>query len=128
MVSLAWPEVNGQALSVLVVDDDTGLRMLSRIVLQIDGFDVREAASLSEAEAALAERRPDVVLLDVHLGMEESRQLFARLREDGIPVAAVTGTADIGDVRDWADETLSKPYDPAELVAVARRLARLDGA
>lgn len=126
IVSLGCPAMSGQAASVLVVDDDSGLRTLSRVVLQLEGFDVREAASLQEAEAALAERRPDVVLLDVHLGMEKSESLFARLRADGIPVAAVTGTADLRDVRGWADETLAKPYDPADLVAMARRLARVD--
>src|SRR3954469_19355761 len=104
--------------SVLVVDDDSGLRTLTRIVLQLEGFDVREAASLADAEAALADRRPDVGLLDVHLGLEHSKPLFARLREEGTPVAAVTGTADLGDVRGWADETLAKPFEPANLVAV----------
>jgi two-component system nitrogen regulation response regulator NtrX len=120
--------VNRTTPSVLVVDDDSGLRTLSRIVLQLEGFDVREAANLTEAEAELAEQRPDVVLLDVHLGHEESQGLFTRLRADGIPVAAVTGTADLGDVREWADEILAKPYDPSELVAMAKRLARVDEA
>jgi two-component system OmpR family response regulator len=118
--------VDASVASVLVIDDDAGLRTLSRIVLQLDGFDVREASSLEEAAAALAERRPDVVLLDVHLGIEHSEELFAQLRAEGIPVAAVTGTADIGDVEAWADETLGKPYDPSDLVAMARRLARVD--
>lgn len=111
-----------------MVDDDSGLRTLSRIVLQLEGFDVREAGSLAQAEAALAERRPDVVLLDVHLGHEESEPLFARLRADGIPVAAVTGTADLVDVKEWADETLAKPFDPAQLIAMAKRLARVEDA
>lgn len=119
--------MSGQSYSVLVVDDDYGLRTLSRIVLELEGFEVREAASVQEAEAALAERRPDVVLLDVHLGMEESEDLFARLRAEGIPAAAVTGSGDLSAVRDWADATLSKPYDPAALVALAKRLARVDG-
>lgn len=116
------------AASVLVVDDDSGLRTLSRIVLQLEGFDVQEAASLREAEAALAERRFDVVLLDVHLAHERTEELFARLRADGVPVAAVTGTADLQDVREWADATLTKPFDPTELVAMTKRLARVDGA
>lgn len=120
--------MSGTAISVLVVDDDTGLRTLSRIVLQLEGFDVREAASLSEIDAALAEKRPDVVLLDVHLGSEKTEEVFARLRAEGIPVAAVTGTADLGDVRDWADETLAKPFEPSELVAMTKRLARVGGA
>jgi DNA-binding response OmpR family regulator len=120
--------VNRTTPSVLVVDDDSGLRTLSRIVLELEGFDVREASTLEQAEAALAERRPDVVLLDVHLGHEESEALFSRLRADGIPVAAVTGTADLGDVREWGDATLAKPYDPTELVAIAKRLARVENA
>ena len=119
--------MNRTTPSVLVVDDDAGLRTLSRIVLQLEGFDVREAATIAQAEAALAERRPDVVLLDVHLGVEQSEALFARLRADGIPVAAVTGTAELGDVKEWADETLAKPFEPAELIAMARRLARVEG-
>ena len=118
--------MNRTTPSVLVVDDDSGLRTLSRIVLQLEGFDVREAGSLAEAEAALAERRPDVVLLDVHLGNEHSEPLFGRLRAEGIPVAAVTGTADLGDVKEWADETLAKPFDPSQLIAMAKRLARVD--
>jgi DNA-binding response OmpR family regulator len=115
----------GQHL-VLVVDDDSGLRTLSRVVLELEGFAVREAATLAEAEQALSERRPDVVLLDVHLGHEQSKPLFGRLRAEGIPVAAVTGTAELGDVRDWGDATLAKPYNPDDLVAVAKRLAKVE--
>ncbi len=110
---------------VLVVDDDPALRMLSRIVLELEGFEVREAASVADAETAIAERRPDVVLLDVHLGLESSDGLFARLRTAGIPVAAVTGTAEISEYAAQADATLTKPFDPMELVEIARRLATL---
>jgi DNA-binding response OmpR family regulator len=114
------------AASVLVVDDDPALRMLSRIVLELEGFDVREAWSVASAEAAIAERRPDVVLLDVHLGPEASDALFARLRAAAIPVAAVTGTAEISDYVAHADATLTKPFDPAALVEIAKRLAKVE--
>jgi two-component system OmpR family response regulator len=119
--------VDGNPVSVLVVDDDNGLRTLSRIVLELEGFAVREAANLREIDEALAEQRFDVVLLDVHLAHERTEEVFKRLRAEGIPVGAVTGTADLEDVRDWADETLVKPFDPTQLVAMARRLARVDG-
>jgi DNA-binding response OmpR family regulator len=120
--------MSGAQPLALVVDDDAGLRTLSRIVLELEGFSVREAGSVADAETALAETRPAVVLLDVHLGHEQSGALFARLRAEGIPVAAVTGTADLGDVRDWADATLAKPFDPAELIAIAKRLAKVEEA
>lgn len=108
--------------SVLVVDDDAGLRTLSRIVLELEGFHVREAASLAEAEAAIAAQRPDVVLLDVHLGPHHSADLFRRLREEGIPVAAVSGTSEPAEYATIADASLGKPYQPSALVALVRQL------
>jgi len=118
--------MGGPADYVIVVDDDAGLRTLSRIVLELEGFRVREAATLAEAEAALAEERPAVVLLDVHLGHEASDELFARLQADGIPVAAVTGTAEVADYAQRANATLTKPYDPTVLVELVKRLARVE--
>jgi two-component system OmpR family response regulator len=115
--------MNDEPASVLVVDDDSGLRTLSRVLLEMEGFRVREAASIAEAEAAVADERPDVVLLDVHLGLEESTPLFRSLREAGIAVAAVTGTADPSEYEALADETLPKPFQPSALVAVVHRLA-----
>ena len=66
------------------------------------------------------------MLLDVHLGGEETHDLLARLRADGIPVALVTGSVDIEDYRDRADAILAKPFDPQTLVEIARRLARVE--
>jgi DNA-binding response OmpR family regulator len=109
----------------LVVDDDAALRLLCRVNLELEGFAVREAASVAEAEAALAAERPDVVLLDVHLGGEQTLDLLARIRADGIPVALVTGSVDINDYRDSADAMLPKPFVPQMLVETARRLARV---
>jgi two-component system response regulator PrrA len=117
--------MHGTAATVLVVDDDRALRTLSRIVLELAGFAVREAVSLREAEAALDEAAPDVVLLDVHLGHEASDTLFGRLRADGIPVAAVTGSADVGEYERLADAILTKPFEPAALVELVKRLAKV---
>jgi DNA-binding response OmpR family regulator len=109
----------------LVVDDDAALGLLCRVNLELEGFAVREAATVAEAEAALAAERPDVVLLDVHLGGEQTHDLLARIRADGIPVALVTGSVDMNDYRDSADAMLAKPFVPQMLVETARRLARV---
>jgi DNA-binding response OmpR family regulator len=110
----------------LVVDDDAALRMLCRVNLELEGFAVREAATVAEAEAALAAERPDVVLLDVHLGGgEQTHDLLAQIRAAGIPVALVTGSVDMQDYRDSADAVLGKPFVPQMLVETARRLARV---
>ena len=113
------------AATVLVVDDDVSLRLLCRVNLELDGFAVREASTLEEAEAAVAEERPDVVLLDVHLQKDDSRGLLERLRAAGIPVAIVTGSADPDEYRDLSDALIAKPFEPRTLVETARRLARV---
>jgi DNA-binding response OmpR family regulator len=110
--------------SILVVDDDQSLRLLCRVNLELEGFDVREAASADEARAAVNDARPDAVLLDVHLRPGGgSLELLDELRRDGLLVALVTGSADIDDLRGRADEVLAKPFLPDDLVATARRLA-----
>lgn len=110
-----------------MVDDDAALRLLVRVNLELDGFSVREAATLDEAEKALQEGRPDVVLLDVHLRGHDSAPLRERLRAQGIPVALVTGSSDVDELRGQADAVLTKPFQPVTLVELARRLARVGG-
>lgn len=108
--------------TALVVDDDPSLRALCRINLELDGFVVREAGTLVAAVEAIEAERPQVVLLDVHLGSEESSPLLERLRAEGIPVAIVTGSADPDEWREHADAVLTKPFTPQALVETARHL------
>jgi two-component system KDP operon response regulator KdpE len=119
--------MEASAPRALVVDDDAALRLLARVNLELEGFVVDEAASAAEAEAAVMKARPDVVLLDVHLGGERSDGLLARLRGDGIPVALVTGSADVDELQSRADAVLTKPFAPDSLVEIARGLARVGG-
>jgi DNA-binding response OmpR family regulator len=110
----------------LVVDDDPALRMLIRVNLELEGFAVEEASTVDEAAEAARAARPDVVLLDVHLGGHDTVELLERLRAAAIPVAIVTGSVDVDDYRTAADAVLSKPFTPQDLVAIAKRLARVE--
>lgn len=116
----------GRLPRALIVEDDAALRLLARVNLELEGFEVTEAATLSAAEELLMEPPPDVVLLDMHIGGGQSYALLARLRADGVPVGVVTGSADLDSIRPMADEVLGKPFAPDELVGMARRLARVD--
>jgi DNA-binding response OmpR family regulator len=109
----------------LVVDDDAALRLMMRVNLDIGGFDVSEAATYAEATAAIETGGFAVVLLDVHLDGRTTNDLLDRLRGEGVPVALVTGSADIGPYQGRADAILTKPFDPQTLVEVARALARV---
>lgn len=106
---------------MLLVEDDASVRLLCRVNLELEDIRVREAASIEEARAAVEADRPAVVFLDVHLNGESSEVLLAELREAGIPVVVVTGSADIAHYRDLADGVLSKPFEPGALIDTARK-------
>jgi DNA-binding response OmpR family regulator len=111
--------------TVLVVDDEPSLRLLCRVNLELDGFRVLEAGTLTAARSLLLAESIDVVLLDVHIGSEDGRDLLDELREEGssVRVVMLTGSADIRSPRfDAADVVLPKPFEPLELIASVREL------
>ena len=110
---------------VLVVDDEPAIRLLCRVNLELGGYIVREAGSLAEARAEVAEG-VDVVLLDMHIGNERGDTLLDELAEQSIPVGVVTGSTDleaIGATR--ASAVLGKPFTIEELESTVARLAAL---
>jgi len=111
--------------AVLVVEDEPSLRLLCRVNLELEGFDVLEAATLGEARAAVAARLPNVVLLDLRIGRENGAEFAGELRAriPPVPVALVTGSAGRANVEGLADAYLRKPYSIDDLVATVRDLA-----
>lgn len=110
---------------MLVVEDEPSLRLLCRVNLELEGFDVLEAATLGEARAAVAARLPNVVLLDLRIGRENGAEFAGELRAriPPVPVALVTGSAGRANVEGLADAYLRKPYSIDDLVATVRDLA-----
>jgi DNA-binding response OmpR family regulator len=116
--------------TVLVVEDEPSLRLLCRLNLELEGFSVLEAATLSEARSRLESSSVDVVLLDLHLGRELGQTLVAELaaRTPRVPVALVTGTAELPSAEEsGADAVLPKPFQIDRLVATVRSLAAMGG-
>jgi DNA-binding response OmpR family regulator len=113
---------------ILVVDDEPSIRLLCRVNLELDGYEVVEAESLEAARATLAEQEVDVVLLDVHLRGERSDALIleCHARRPPVPVVVVTGSADVTQERlTEADAILPKPFELGELLGTVRILARV---
>ncbi len=117
---------------VLVVDDSAVVRDLIAVNLELEGFEVHTAADGLEGLEQVAAWQPDVVTLDVVMPRLDGFGALERLRADpstaDLPVVLVTGRGQGAD-RDrgealGADGYLSKPFEPAELVAVVGRLAR----
>ena len=116
---------------VLVVDDDASIRMLCRLNLELDGWSVREAATLAQAREQLVPEGVDVVLLDMHVGSENGVEFLRELRRErpGLKVAMLTGSDDLQDID--ADAVISKPFKIDELrttvAGLAPRAARTAG-
>ncbi len=112
---------------LLVVDDDARLRELLRRYLSENGFRVTTAADTAEARANLASFAFDLVVLDVMLPGESGLDLTRALRcEDRVPVLLLTAMAEpedrVNGLEQGADDYLSKPFEPRELVLRIRNL------
>ena len=116
------------AARILVVDDEPSIRLLCRVNLELEGYEVLEASSLATARSALDEGAVDVVILDVHLRSERSDALVAEChaRQPPIPVVLVTGSVEITDPGlAEADAILPKPFELEVLLSTVRELARV---
>jgi DNA-binding response OmpR family regulator len=117
-------------VSVLLVDDDTELATMVCELLQREGMDVERADTGSAGLAALTRAAPDVLLLDVLLPDANGLDLCRRLRAEGVsvPILMLTARGDPIDrvlgLEIGADDYLGKPFEPRELVARVRALAR----
>jgi len=115
--------------TVLVVEDESQIAQIVRDYLQHAGFAVIAAADGREALARVRERRPDLVLLDLGLpgidGMEVARQL----RQSGdTPIIMLTARVEETDrlrgLDAGADDYITKPFSPREVVARVRAVLR----
>jgi len=114
-----------EAPRVLVVDDDPSIRQICREVLELGGYQVRDAGS---ARAALAEARrfrPDMIVMDVLMpGIDGYRAAEMIRAEAGIGMAPIMFLSARGDTADkirafrsGAEDYMVKPFDAAELLA-----------
>lgn len=115
---------------ILLVDDDDHIRELCRLYLETEGFQVTEAADGAQALAEVAHARPDLVILDVMLPKRDGWQVLTSIRQDSIWLPVLMLTA-VGDEEDrvlgldlGADDYLTKPFSPKEMVARVKAVLR----
>jgi DNA-binding response OmpR family regulator len=117
---------------VLVVEDDRDIAELVERYLQKAGFSTEVLSSGRDALKALAERPPDLLILDLMLpqvdGLEICRVARGNSRTAAIPIIMLTARADeserIVGLEIGADDYIAKPFSPNELVARVRALLR----
>ncbi len=114
---------------VLALDDDPSIRELVADYLSQNELRVTTVASGKELDAVLARETIDLIVLDLRLPGEDGMQIARRLRESSsIPILMLTGLADEADrvmgLELGADDYLTKPFSPRELLARIRALIR----
>lgn len=124
--------VNDAKPQVLVVDDDAALRDLLVRYLSEHGFAVTAVADGQTMERALAQREPDLVILDLMLPGEDGLSLAKRLRSRGsLPIVMLSACGEDVDrivgLEVGADDYLAKPFNPRELLARIRAVLRRAG-
>jgi two-component system, cell cycle response regulator DivK len=118
------------AKRVLVVEDNAVNRRLVQFLLKSRGYEVWEATNAPEAFAMLAERQPDVILMDIQLpvmdGLTATRKLKADPATRDIPVVAVTSYAMKGDeavaLEAGCSAYVTKPIDKTLFLETVARM------
>lgn len=114
---------------ILVVDDEPIVREVLTRYLEKDGFEVDAAADGEAAIDLFASRRPDLILLDLMLPKVDGFEVFSYIRSGStVPVIMITArdkeTDRIAGLDMGADDYVSKPFSPGEVVARVRAVLR----
>ncbi len=123
---------DGERQSVLVVEDEEDIRELVRFNLEREGFSVVAAEDGERALSALRKKRPALVILDLMLPGMSGLDVCRRIRSDTavatLPIVILTAKAGEADrivgLELGADDYITKPFSPRELVARVRAVMR----
>ena len=112
---------------ILVIDDDERLRILLRRFLEESGFRVTDAGSAQEARSILKGMAFDILVVDVMMPGETGIEFLAELRKDNpVPALFLTARSEtesrIEGLEAGADDYMSKPFEPRELVLRIQRI------
>ena len=113
---------------LLLVEDDATLIRMVRDFLTSDGFQVCAVTGQTAAQAAMDRERPDLALVDISLAEGNGCGVFSDAKSRGIPVIFLTASSDefsvVTGLDMGADDYISKPFRPRELVSRIRNVLR----
>jgi two-component system phosphate regulon response regulator PhoB len=124
-----------QDIKVLIVDDEAAIRDMLRMALEFAGFTCIEADTAQKAHAAVIDHAPGLILLDWMLPGSSGVELLRRLKRDEatkeIPVIMLTAKVEednkIQGLEGGADDYVTKPFAPKELIARIKAVLRRSG-
>ncbi|MBN7770241.1 phosphate regulon transcriptional regulator PhoB [Marinobacter daepoensis] len=118
--------------TVLIVDDEAPIREMIAVALEMADYNYLEAADAREAHALIVDKQPDLILLDWMLpgtsGVELARRLKKEEATSDIPIIMLTAKVEednkIQGLEVGADDYITKPFSPRELVARLKAVLR----
>lgn len=119
--------------SILIVDDDNRIRTLLSKYLEENGFDIESAEDAMSAEESLKGKKFDLMVLDVMMPEKTGFEFASELRSAGndMPILFLTAKTEIEDriagLEIGADDYLTKPFDPKELILRIEAILRRQG-
>ena len=118
--------VSGQAMKVLIVDDNAAIQEILSEILSVDGYETLSASTVEDAFEIASSSRPDAVLLDSVVGENNGIQLLDMMLEKGSPLSNVlvltTGPDQIPKDRIEIAGTIQKPFKSTEVLDKLRKL------
>lgn len=117
---------------VLIVDDESPIREMLTLALEMAGYDCMEASNAQMAHGLIVDNRPDLILLDWMMPGTSGIELARRLKKDEltaeIPIILLTAKGDednkVQGLESGADDYITKPFSPRELVARLKAVLR----
>jgi len=121
-----------RARRILIVDDESAIREMIAMALELAGYDTLEAADATTAHSIVVDEKPDMMLLDWMMPGTSGIELARRLRSDpatkDIPIIMLTAKADednkVQGLEAGIDDYITKPFSPKELIARLKAVLR----
>ena len=118
--------------TVLIVDDESAIREMITVALQMAGYQCLEAQDAQSAHALIVDHQPDIILLDWMMpgvsGIELARRLKREPASADIPIIMLTARSEednkIQGLEAGADDYITKPFSPRELIARLKAVLR----
>ena len=118
--------------TVLIVDDEAAIREMIAVALQMAGYRCLEASNAQSAHAIVVDHQPDIILLDWMMpdvsGIELARRLKRETAYADIPIIMLTARSEednkIQGLEAGADDYITKPFSPRELIARLKAVLR----
>lgn len=121
--------------TILIVDDEAAIRDMLRVALEMADYHCLEAEDAQQAHSLVVDKKPDLILLDWMLPQTSGIELARRLKRDevtaNIPIIMLTAKGEednkVQGLEVGADDYITKPFSPRELVARLKAVLRRAG-